>query len=45
MTNLTPGEEAAAPEAPKSDLKSDEIFGMMAAYLDKGEGAKLVEQL
>mmetsp|Transcript_30778 Transcript_30778/g.22873 ORF Transcript_30778/g.22873 Transcript_30778/m.22873 type:complete len:223 (+) Transcript_30778:73-741(+) len=45
MTNLTPGEEAATPEPPKSDLKSDEIFGMMAAYLDKGEGAKLVEQL
>jgi len=45
MTNITPGEEPAPQEAPKSDLKSDEIFGMMASYLAKGEGKALIPQL
>ena len=48
MENLAAPEPAnAAPvaAAPKSDLKSDDNFGMMATYMSKGEGKHLVAQL
>ena len=50
---LTPAPEekkqVATPTAttstPGADLKSDEIFGMMAAYLAKGEGKPLIPKV